>query len=101
MGYFLKKLCRVKKANGQIISCNELFEKKPNTVENYAIWIRYQSRTGYHNAYREYRDMTMNGAVERLFKEMASRHRISYECIQIIRTVVFTPKQCKREAIMN
>ena len=114
--YFLRKLCRVKKANGQVIACNEardphrggplcvdlggrpadprrslcanpqIFEKNPSLIKNYGIWIRYQSRTGYHNAYKEYRDTTMNGAVEQLYQEMASRHRVRANCIQIIRT---------------
>jgi len=30
------------------------------------VWVRYQSRTGYHNMYKEYRDVTLNGAVEQV-----------------------------------
>ena len=37
-------------------------------MKNYGIWVRYQSRTGYHNAYKEYRDTTLNGAVEQLYQ---------------------------------
>lgn len=74
--YFLSKLCRVKKANGQVISCNEISEKNPTTVKNFGIWVRYQSRTGYHNMYKEFRDTTLNGAVEQLYNDMASRHRV-------------------------
>ena len=47
--YFLAKLRKVKKANGQIVACNEIFEKRPTTVKNFGIWVRYQSRTGSHN----------------------------------------------------
>lgn len=37
-----------------IASCCRLqiFEKKPATVSNYGIWMRYDSRTGHHNMYR-------------------------------------------------
>lgn len=94
--YFLRKLQRVKKANGQIIACNEIFEKHPTVTKNYGIWIRYQSRTGYHNAYKEYRDTTMNGAVDQMYTEMASRHRVRSPCIQIIRTGVVPASKCKR-----
>jgi hypothetical protein len=38
-------LKKVKKANGQIIACNEIFEKKPTTVKNFGIWIRAQVTT--------------------------------------------------------
>jgi large subunit ribosomal protein L18Ae len=64
---------RVKKANGQIVSINEICEAKPTTVKNYGIWVRYMSRTGYHNAYKEYRETTLNAAVDALYAEMASR----------------------------
>jgi ribosomal protein L20A (L18A) len=153
--YFLRKLRRVKKANGQILSCNEvrkaepvasdastsggagaagdghlhvweacrtmgfmsgfsisnragndrqpsclcclqIFERKPTTVKNYGIWVRYQSRTGYHNMYKEYRDVTLNGAVGQLYQEMASRHRVRQPCIQIIKTATVPASACKR-----
>ena len=72
--YFLSRLRKVKKANGQIIACNEIFEKDDTTVKNYGVWVRYQSRVGFHNAYKEYRETTMNAAVDALYTEMASRH---------------------------
>jgi len=37
-------------------------------VKNFGVWVRYQSRTGYHNMYKEYRDTTLNGAVEQLYQ---------------------------------
>ncbi|CAK9166400.1 unnamed protein product [Ilex paraguariensis] len=82
---FLRKLKKVKKSNGQMLAINEIFEKNPTTVKNYGIWLRYQSRTGYHNMYKEYRDTTLNGAVEQMYTEMASRHRVRSHCIQICR----------------
>ncbi|EFN55986.1 hypothetical protein CHLNCDRAFT_30965 [Chlorella variabilis] len=96
--YFLRKLRKVKKANGQILACNEIFERNPTTVKNYGIWVRYQSRTGFHNAYKEYRDTTLNGAVEQMYQEMGSRHRVRSPCIQIIKTATITAAQCKRAA---
>eukprot|EP00897_Mesotaenium_endlicherianum_P005431 jgi/Mesen1/4916/ME000246S04146 len=95
--YFLRKLRRVKKANGQILAINEIFEKKPTTIKNYGIWVRYQSRTGYHNMYKEYRDTTLNGAVDQMYDEMASRHRVRFPCIQIIKTATVKPSECKRD----
>ncbi|KAJ9511951.1 hypothetical protein QJQ45_004460 [Haematococcus lacustris] len=94
--YFLRKLRRVKKANGQVLAINEIFERKPTTVKNFGIWVRYQSRTGYHNMYKEYRDVTLNGAVGQLYQEMASRHRVRFPCIQIIKTATVPAAACKR-----
>merc|ERR1712099_174890 len=93
--YFLRKLHKIKKFNGQIITCNLIHEKNTNKVKNYGIWLRYQSRTGYHNMYKEYRDTTLNGAVEQMYDEMASRHRVRQPCIQIIKTATIPAKLCK------
>ena len=55
-------------------------------MKNYGVWIRYESRTGSHNMYKEFRDVTLNGAVEQLYSDMASRHRVRVPSIQIIKT---------------
>jgi large subunit ribosomal protein L18Ae len=59
------------------------------------------SRTGYHNMFKEYRDTTLNGAVEQMFNEMASRHRTRSSCIHIIKTATLTAAECKRPNIMQ
>ncbi len=74
----------------------QIFEAKPTTVKNYGIWLRYQSRTGYHNMYKEFRDVTLNGAVGQLYQEMASRHRVRAAGIQIIKTATVPASACKR-----
>ena len=55
-------------------------------MKNYGIWVRYQSRTGFHNMYKEYRDTTLNGAVKQMYDEMGGRHRVRHPCLQIIKT---------------
>jgi len=99
--YFLRKLRRVKKANGQILAVNEIFERNPTTIKNYGIWVRYNSRTGVHNAYKEYRDTTLNGAVEQLYQEMGSRHRVRASGISIIKTATVTAAETKRANIQQ
>jgi len=94
--YFLRKLRKVKKMNGQILATNEIHEKKPTTIKNFGVWVRYQSRTGYHNMYKGYRDTTLNGAVEQLYQEMASRHRVRAPCLQIIKTATVPAAMTKR-----
>jgi large subunit ribosomal protein L18Ae len=66
-------------------------------VKNFGIWIRYQSRTGYHNSYKEYRETTMNAAVDALYEEMASRHRVRASCLQIIKIAEVADKDIRRE----
>ncbi|KAK9808494.1 hypothetical protein WJX73_000888 [Symbiochloris irregularis] len=95
--YFLRKLRKVKKTHGQVLSINEIFERRPTTIKNFGIWVRYQSRTGYHNMYKEYRDTILNGAVEQLYQEMGSRHRARAPVIQIIKTATVPAAMCKRD----
>ena len=87
------------KISGSTLPCHcsmQIFEKRPTTIKNFGIWVRYQSRTGYHNMYKEYRDTTLNGAVSQLYQEMNGRHRVRYPCIQIIKTATVPAKFCKR-----
>jgi large subunit ribosomal protein L18Ae len=85
--YYLHQFRKMKKTTGEILDCVELHEKS-TTVKNYGIWLRYDSRSGTHNMYREFRDLTINGAVSQLYSEMAGRHRTRPRSIQIIRTAV-------------
>lgn len=94
--YFMSMLRKVKKANGQIIACNEIKETDPTSVDIYGIWIRYISRSGEHNIYKEYRDTTLNGAVEQMYDEMGSRHRVRFPSIQIIKTAIVPADKAKR-----
>ncbi|RDW87646.1 60S ribosomal protein L20 [Coleophoma crateriformis] len=85
--YFLMKLRKVKKANGEIVSLNEIHEKRPLKVKNFGIWIRYDSRSGTHNMYKEYREMSRTDAVEALYQDMAARHRSRFRSIHILKVV--------------
>jgi len=48
--------------------------------------------------YKEYRDTTLNRAVKQMYNEMASRHRVRFPCIQIIKTSTVPDEMCKRES---
>ncbi|KAK2756161.1 60S ribosomal protein L20 [Arachnomyces sp. PD_36] len=85
--YFLMKLRKVKKSNGEIVSINVIHEKRPNKVKNFGIWIRYDSRSGTHNMYKEYREMSRTDAVEALYQDMAARHRSRFRQVQILKVV--------------
>lgn len=54
----------------------QVFEKSPLRVKNFGIWLRYDSRSGTHNMYREYRDLTTAGAVTQCCKPSFPRNRL-------------------------
>merc|ERR1711865_1069132 len=58
--YFIRRLVKMKKANAEILSIREIFEKKPEKVSK-------------------------NGAVQQMYQEMAGRHRARFTSIHIIK----------------
>ncbi len=76
-------------------------------VKVFGLVIRYQSRTGYHNMYKEYRDTTLCGAVSQMCTfscaqlsiidmDMAGRHRARADTIHVIRTAVIPQDKIRR-----
>ena len=66
--YFLRQLRKFKKTTGEIVSVEEIKERKPQQIKNFGIWLRYDSRSGTHNMYREYRDLTVSGAITQCYR---------------------------------
>ncbi|OMH83255.1 60S ribosomal protein L20-B [Zancudomyces culisetae] len=97
--YFLTKLRKVKKTASQIVSINEIKEDKPLTVKNYGIWIRYDSRSGTHNMYKEYRECSRADAVEACYQDLAARHRARFRSIHIIKVAQVAAADVKRNYI--
>ena len=94
--YYLKAQRKIKRAAGEIVSCSEIFEKRSYAVQNYGLVVKYTSTTGIINMYKEFRDVSLCGAVSQLFQDMASRHSASLDCIHIIKASVVGHKDLQR-----
>merc|ERR1712110_710597 len=94
--YFLSQIVKAKKATGEVVSVKEIHEKKSNTIKNYGIFLRYDSRSGTHNMYKEFRDTSLNGAIDQLYTDMAGRHRARKRSVYVIKAEAIRPKDCKR-----
>lgn len=86
--YFLHQLQKMKKSTGEILAVSEVRERNANIVKNYGITIRYNSRSGTHNMYKEFRDVSLCGAVSQMYSELAGRHRARFQAIQIVDTCI-------------
>merc|ERR1712224_410564 len=95
------KLCKIKKSNGYIVSCDRLVGKNSIIGKNFGLWVKFQTRTGNQYAFKEFRDTTINGAVHQLQYEMASRHKTDIKCIQLIKTVELVSRSCQCAYIMQ
>jgi large subunit ribosomal protein L18Ae len=97
--YFLAKLNKSKASTGEILEVSEITEKNTNQVKNFGITLRFNSRSGTHNMYKEYRDTSLNAAIDKMYAELASRHRCRRSSIWIVDTAVVPSSQVKRENV--
>ena len=95
--YFMSKLKKLKKSAGEIVTVNEIHERRPTQIKNFGIFLRYSSRSGVHNFYKEYRAVRKTEAVEKLYCDMAGRHRARYSTIQIISVDVVPNSKARRD----
>jgi large subunit ribosomal protein L18Ae len=65
-------------------------------VKTYGVACRFPSRSNHHNCYKEYRDLTVCGAISQLYMELASRHRIRRKDVAIIRVGTTVGKEGAR-----
>jgi large subunit ribosomal protein L18Ae len=77
--------------HGGLTMAMQIHEKHPQKVKNFGIWIRYDSRSGTHNMYKEYRETSRTDAVESLYQDMAARHRARFRSVQVC--IVHTQRQ--------
>lgn len=61
----------------------QIAEKKPLKVKNFGIWLRYDSRSGTHNMYKEFRELSRADAVKSCYQDMAARHRARFRSIHV------------------
>merc|ERR1712119_83150 len=99
--YFLRQLRKFKKTTGEIVSVEEIREKNPLKIKNFGVWLRYDSRSGTHNMYREYRDTKVARAVTSCYRDMAARHRARPGSIQIMKVEEVAAKDCKRKHVQQ
>merc|ERR1711933_567487 len=99
--YFVSKLKKMKKTSGEIVSTQLVVERKPLTIKNIGIWLRYDSRSGSHNMYREYRDLTVSGAVTQCYRDMGARHRARAHSIQVIRCEAVAANKTRRPLVQQ
>uniref|UniRef100_A0A2I3GRM1 Large ribosomal subunit protein eL20 n=1 Tax=Nomascus leucogenys TaxID=61853 RepID=A0A2I3GRM1_NOMLE len=99
--YFASQLKKMKKSLGEIVYCGQVFEKSYLRVKNFGIWPRYDSRSGIHNMYREYQDLTPAGAVTQCYQDMGARHRAWAHSIQIMKVeeIAASTEPASRQAV--
>merc|ERR1712048_1127325 len=99
--YEMKRQNKVRKCQGEIINVSEIFERSTNSVKNFGIVFKYLTRNDYVNMYKEYRDVSLCGAVAQLYTEISGRHSGRHECLHIIKTVELADSDVKRNNVQQ
>merc|ERR1712173_412226 len=82
--------------NGQILAVHRIIDPEPTRVKNFGFWLKYQSRSGVHNMYREYRALSVQVAAKKLFMDMGGRHRAKKDNIHVIDVREISDHEVKR-----
>ena len=90
-----RTLFKIKKSNGRILKVQEVGEKTSKVIKNYGIFFKYRSHVGTHNSYKEVRAISLSKALETLYSELGSNHKVDGSRIKIIKTVELTDKQLR------
>uniref|UniRef100_A0A4X2KEV2 Large ribosomal subunit protein eL20 n=1 Tax=Vombatus ursinus TaxID=29139 RepID=A0A4X2KEV2_VOMUR len=93
------KLKKMKKSSGEVVYRGQVFEKSPLRVKDFGICLRYDSRSGTHNMYREYRNLPTAGAVTQCYRDMGALHRARAHSIQIMKVEEIPASECRRPAV--
>merc|ERR1712150_112822 len=72
-------------------------------VKNFGFWLKYQSRSGVHNMYREYRALSVEVAAKKLFMDMGGRHRAKKDNIHVIdvRNIGSRSKEIQNQTVLD
>ena len=86
---------KLKKSRGEILKIQEIHARNATVSKNFGIFLKYRSRTGIHNLFKEFRDVSLNGAVNQMYNEMGGNYKVNAEKVQVINTVELQKEQLK------
>ena len=90
-----RSLFKLKKANGRVLKVQEVGERTTNVIKNYGIFYKYRSNVGTHNSFKEVRAISLSKALETLYAELGSNHKVSGSAITIIKTTELADKELR------
>lgn len=97
----LNKQYKIKQSNG-MIARNEIVEQDNDyTVKNYGIRFTYRTRTGLLNGYKEIRHINRVLAVESLFNEFGSKHKLNQDEFNIVEIKQLSDEEVTKAKILS
>lgn len=92
----LKQQYKIKATQGRIVKYEELKPENDFKVKNYRISFVYKTRTGLQNGYKEIRHISRPCAVNMMYQEFGSRHKIKQSDIYIIEVQEISDEECTK-----
>ena len=90
-----KREHKLKRSHGEILKVQEVHDKSKTITKNFGIFLKYRSHTGVHNMFKEYRDVSMKGAIDQMYNEIAGNYKASAERVEIIKTTELKKEELK------
>lgn len=75
---------KIKSTKSVILKIEEIIDNSELRVRNFGINIKYRSKAGVHNIYKEVRATSRCSAISNLFNSMAGTHKVTNDLIDII-----------------
>ena len=86
---------KLKKRDAEIVRVTEVFDGNNTVPRNYGVYLKYRSRTGFHNTFKEYRATSLKEAVNQMYDEMGGAYKCSADRIQILQAHELAKEQLK------
>ena len=86
---------KLKRSHGEILKVQEVHDKTKTIAKNFGVFLKYRSHTGVHNMFKEYRDVSMRGAIDQMYNEIAGNYKASAERVEIIKTTELQKDELK------
>ena len=86
---------KLKRSHGEVLKIQEVHDKTKTITKNFGIFLKYRSHTGVHNMFKEYRDVSMKGAIDQMYNEIAGNYKASSERVDIVKTVELKKEELK------
>lgn len=95
------KQYKIKPTNGVIAKIEEVEQDNDFVVKNYGIKFTYRTRTGLCNAYKEIRHINRVLAVESLYNEFGSKHKLNQNEFYIIEVKQLADEEVTKSKVLS
>lgn len=97
----MTKQYKIKASNGLIAKIEEVEQDNDFVVKNYGIRFTYRTVTGLCNAYKEIRHINKTLAIESLYNEFGSKHKLNHHEFYIVEVKQLSDDEVTKSRVLS